>query len=85
MIFYGENYEKMYETIPQKYLPKEYGGENGSIPDLIAEWEQKFLSYMDYFKEDSKYGSDEHLRPGEPIDFNSLFGRDELFKNLNVD
>ncbi|TMW50310.1 hypothetical protein DOY81_004587 [Sarcophaga bullata] len=81
MIFYGENYEKMYKTIPQKYLPKEYGGDNGSIPDLIVEWEKKFLSYMEYFKEDSKYGTDEHLRSGGPIDFDSLFGTDDSFKS----
>ncbi|KNC21669.1 hypothetical protein FF38_09802 [Lucilia cuprina] len=74
MTIYGSNIEKMYEKIPLKYLPKEYGGENGSIPEILAEWEQKFLSYRDYFIEDAKYGTDEQLRPGKPIDFDNLFG-----------
>ncbi|XP_037813921.1 alpha-tocopherol transfer protein-like [Lucilia sericata] len=85
MTIYGSNIEKMYEKIPLKYLPKEYGGENGSIPEILAEWEQKFLSYRDYFKEDAKYGTDEQLRPGKPIDFDNLFGMEGSFRKLNVD
>ncbi|XP_065367111.1 alpha-tocopherol transfer protein-like [Calliphora vicina] len=85
MTIYGSNIEKMYEKIPLKYLPKEYGGENGSIPELIAEWEQKILSYRDYFLEEANYGTDEHLRPGKPIDFDNIFGMEGSFRKLNVD
>ncbi|XP_061393127.1 alpha-tocopherol transfer protein-like [Musca vetustissima] len=85
MVVYGSNLDKFYEKIPQKYLPKEYGGENGSIPEIIAEWEQKFQAYKEYFKEDAKYGTDEHLRPGKPIDFDNLFGMEGSFRKLNVD
>ncbi|KAM7345709.1 alpha-tocopherol transfer protein-like [Cochliomyia hominivorax] len=85
-VIYGSNYEKMYETIPQKYLPKEYGGENGSIPELVAEFERKFMEYRDYFKEsESNYGTDESKRLGKPIDFESLFGMEGSFRKLNVD
>ncbi|XP_075166390.1 alpha-tocopherol transfer protein-like [Haematobia irritans] len=85
MVIYGSNSEKLYSTVPQKYLPKEYGGENGSIPDIIAHWEKKFLEYRDYFVDDAKYGTDEHLRPGKPIDFENLFGMEGSFRKLNVD
>lgn len=85
MVVYGSNLDKFYEEIPQKYLPKEYGGENGSIPEIIAEWEKKFQEYSDYFKEDAKYGTDERLRPGKPIDFDNLFGMEGSFRKLNVD
>ncbi|XP_065367110.1 alpha-tocopherol transfer protein-like [Calliphora vicina] len=85
-VIYGTNYEKMFETIPLKYLPKEYGGENGSIPELIADFERKFMEYRDYFREsETKYGSDESLRPGKPIDFENLFGMEGSFRKLNVD
>lgn len=85
MTIYGSNLDKLYEKIPLKYWPKEYGGENGSIPEIIAEWEQKFLSYRDYFIEDAKYGTDEELRTGKPIDFDNLFGMEGSFRKLNVD
>ncbi|XP_073811544.1 retinol-binding protein pinta-like [Musca autumnalis] len=85
MVVYGSNLDKFYEKVPLKYLPKEYGGENGSIPEIIADWEKKFQEYRDYFKEDAKYGTDEHLRPGKPIDFNNLFGMEGSFRKLNVD
>lgn len=85
MTIYATNYEKMYEKVPQKYLPVEYGGENGCIPDLVAHWEKKFEEYQEYFKEDVKYGTDEHLRQGKPIDFESMFGMEGSFRKLNVD
>lgn len=85
MTIYGSNLDALYEKVPLKYWPKEYGGENGSIPEIIAEWEQKFLSYRDYFIEDAKYGTDEELRPGKPIDFENLFGMKGSFRKLNVD
>lgn len=43
-------------------MPKEYGGLGTSIQDLIDLWEQKILSYTEYFKEEEKYGIDESLR-----------------------
>ncbi|XP_065367112.1 alpha-tocopherol transfer protein-like [Calliphora vicina] len=85
MTIYASNYEQMYEKVPLKYLPKEYGGENGSIPEIIAEWEKKFNDYKEYFTEDAKYGTLEHLRPGKPIDFENLFGMEGSFRKLNVD
>ncbi|XP_075166391.1 alpha-tocopherol transfer protein-like [Haematobia irritans] len=85
MIIYGANLDKFYEKVPLKYLPKEYGGENSSIQEIIDAWEKKFFEYRDYFKDDAKYGTDEHLRPGKPIDFENLFGMEGSFRKLNVD
>lgn len=85
-VIYGSNYEKLFDTIPQKYLPKEYGGENGSIPELIADFEKKFWEFRDYIRESElNYGTDESLRLGQPIDFESLFGMEGSFRKLNVD
>ncbi|XP_013105422.1 alpha-tocopherol transfer protein [Stomoxys calcitrans] len=85
MVVYASNLDKFYEKVPLKYLPKEYGGENSSIAEITAEWEKKFFEYTDYFKDDAKYGTDEHLRPGKPIDFENLFGMEGSFRKLNVD
>lgn len=33
-----------------------------SLQELIDYWEEKILSYIDYFKEEQQYGVDESLR-----------------------
>ena len=85
MQIHGSKWEELYKTVPQKYLPKEYGGENGSIPELTQHWIDKINSYREHFKEDAKFGTDEKLRPGKPIDFDSIFGMEGSFRKLDVD
>ncbi|XP_017127135.1 alpha-tocopherol transfer protein [Drosophila elegans] len=82
---HGSKWEALYEQIPKKYLPAEYGGENGSIPELIRDWEQRILAYRNYWEEEKNYGTDERLRVGKPVDFESLFGLQGSFRQLNVD
>lgn len=82
---HGNNFDSLHQQIPQKYLPVEYGGENGSIEELIKDWEQRILAYKQYWVEENNYGTDERLRPGRPVDFESLFGMEGSFRQLNVD
>uniref|UniRef100_A0A1I8PQ99 CRAL-TRIO domain-containing protein n=1 Tax=Stomoxys calcitrans TaxID=35570 RepID=A0A1I8PQ99_STOCA len=73
------------KEIPLKYLPKEYGGEIGSEEEILEEWEKKLDEYREHFKRNAQYGTDEKLRPGKAIDFNSMFGIDGSFRKLDVD
>ncbi|KAH8380347.1 hypothetical protein KR009_010147, partial [Drosophila setifemur] len=82
---HGSKWESMYAQVPKQYLPVEYGGENGSIPELIKEWEQRILAYRSYWEEENNYGADESLRVGQPVDFENLFGLQGSFRQLNVD
>ena len=82
---HGNKLEKLHGEINPKYLPKEYGGENSNIADIVAEWEKKFDDYREYFKNNGNYGSNEKLRPGKPIDFENIFGMDGSFRKLDVD
>ncbi|XP_017864346.1 PREDICTED: alpha-tocopherol transfer protein-like [Drosophila arizonae] len=84
-LFIHSKIDSLLEHVPLKYLPKEYGGENGSIQESIVEWQKKFDQYRDYFKENTKFGTDEKLRPGNPIDFDTLYGTEGSFRKLNVD
>ncbi|XP_075167489.1 retinol-binding protein pinta-like [Haematobia irritans] len=59
---HGSKREELFNIIPKKFLPKDYGGENLSVQELIDMWEEKILSYADFFKEEEKYGVDESLR-----------------------
>lgn len=44
------------------------------------------MKFRDYIRESEElYGTDEHLRPGKPIDFENLFGMEGSFRKLNVD
>lgn len=78
-------YETLYEHIPEKYLPVEYGGKNGTIQDVIDMWEAKLLSYRDYFNDEANYGTNEKLRPGKPMSSESDFGFAGSFRKLDID
>ncbi|XP_075166947.1 retinol-binding protein pinta-like [Haematobia irritans] len=85
LFIHGNKIDLLTKEIPLKYLPKEYGGENGSIEEIVVAWEKKIDEYRDYFKRSMDYGTDEKLRLGKAIDFDSLFGIDGSFRKLNVD
>ncbi|XP_055691361.1 alpha-tocopherol transfer protein-like [Lutzomyia longipalpis] len=82
---HGSNLEALYQHIPQKLLPKEYGGEAGNLKDLTVQWEKKFMEYRDFFLDEAKYGTDEKKRPGRPKTEEAIFGLDGTFRKLNVD
>ncbi|KAM7344980.1 alpha-tocopherol transfer protein-like [Cochliomyia hominivorax] len=82
---YGDNYEGLRNIIPNQYLPIELGGENGCSAELVKDFEKKLLEYENYFKENMSYGTNELLRPGKPIDFESLYGLGGSFRKLEVD
>ncbi|XP_053684682.1 alpha-tocopherol transfer protein-like [Sabethes cyaneus] len=82
---HGSNFEALYQYIPKRLLPEEYGGEAGPIQAIIDEWVKKIENYRDYFKEEDQYGTDERKRPGRPKNAESLFGIEGSFRKLNVD
>ncbi|XP_055532754.1 retinol-binding protein pinta-like [Wyeomyia smithii] len=82
---HGHDLESLYEHVPKRLLPAEYGGEAGPIQDIINRAEKKFLANREYFLEEDQYGTDERKRPGRPKDAESLFGVDGSFRQLQVD
>lgn len=67
-------------------MPFEYGGDAGPVQDIIDEWEQKLLSYRQYFQEDEEqFGVDERKRVGSSTSSDSLFGVDGSYSHLEVD
>ncbi|KAG8226436.1 hypothetical protein J437_LFUL015104 [Ladona fulva] len=85
IFIHGDNMEEIFKVIPQRILPKEYGGDGGTTEELAMEWKSKIESYRDWFMEDKNYGVDESKRPGKPKTYEDLFGMEGSFRQLSVD
>uniref|UniRef100_A0A1I8MQN8 CRAL-TRIO domain-containing protein n=1 Tax=Musca domestica TaxID=7370 RepID=A0A1I8MQN8_MUSDO len=81
----GKDFQSLYATMPQKYFPQEYGGLNGQLDKISSEFNKKWDAYREYFQNNAKYGTIESLRPGNPIDFDDMFGLGGSFRKLDVD
>lgn len=79
VFIHGSSHETLYDHISKRILPKEYGGEYGTISDIIQYWEQKLTTYQDYFSDDEKYGTDETIRPVEYINRVELLSSESAF------
>uniref|UniRef100_T1GDS8 CRAL/TRIO N-terminal domain-containing protein n=1 Tax=Megaselia scalaris TaxID=36166 RepID=T1GDS8_MEGSC len=66
-----------------KCLPKEYGGTNGTVDEIIDFWTKKVQEYEDFFEEEKQYGSDEKLRTDDQPNLDSIYGCDGSFRMLS--
>lgn len=77
--------EALYKVVPRKLLPKEYGGEAGTIEELTLATEKYLVANREFFLEDEKYGVDEKKRVGNAKNADNLFGLDGSFRKLVID
>jgi hypothetical protein len=78
--------ESLYKHVSKRLLPKEYGGEAGTVESVINEWEKRVMSYRTYYQEeDTLYGVDEKKRVGQKKNPNVIFGVDGTFRQLLID
>ncbi|XP_026326255.1 alpha-tocopherol transfer protein-like [Hyposmocoma kahamanoa] len=82
---HNKNYEEMYKYIPKDVLPAEYGGNGGTIKEIIDYWKKKVQEYSSWLEEDENYGTDESMRPGKPKTAENMFGIEGSFRQLQVD
>uniref|UniRef100_A0A1I8P691 CRAL-TRIO domain-containing protein n=1 Tax=Stomoxys calcitrans TaxID=35570 RepID=A0A1I8P691_STOCA len=82
----GKNFDSFGEHLSLKYLPKEYGGENGCLDDLCKEYNKVWDEFREFFKQNAEFGTDEHLRMGEPLRCDDAeFGPGGSFRKVEVD
>lgn len=82
---HGTDMEALYKVVPRKLLPKEYGGEAGTIQEITNSVEKRLVAMRDFFIEDEKYGVDEKKRVGRPKNADNLFGLEGSFRQLAID
>ncbi|XP_050361954.1 alpha-tocopherol transfer protein-like [Nymphalis io] len=82
---YGNGFESLYDVISLNIMPKEYGGEQGTVQELTDYWKKKVESYSDWYLREECACSDESLRQGNPNTSSSLFGVEGSFRKLQVD
>ncbi|XP_075992123.1 alpha-tocopherol transfer protein-like [Anticarsia gemmatalis] len=82
---HNKNYDAMYQHIPKDILPKEYGGNGGSVAEITEYWRNKVKEYSSWLTEDELYGSDESKRPGKPKTSEDMFGVEGSFRQLDFD
>ncbi|XP_075167516.1 clavesin-2-like [Haematobia irritans] len=81
----GSDLEQLTKHIPLTYLPRDMGGENGLCREITAEYYKILQANCEYFSQNSQYGTDESLRPGNPLELDGLFGVGGSFRQLTVD
>ncbi|XP_041971680.1 alpha-tocopherol transfer protein-like [Aricia agestis] len=84
-IFIHSEISSLYEHIPQKMLPEEYGGSGASLVEINNAWKDKLATYTTYFKDQESLKAVEELRPGKPTNYDELFGIDGSFRQLSID
>ncbi|XP_050353390.1 alpha-tocopherol transfer protein-like [Nymphalis io] len=84
-IFIHKEVKDLYKYVPQEMLPKEYGGQCGTMDELQERWTQKLIEYRDWFKLQDALIANESLRPGKPTNYDELFGIDGSFRQLAID
>ncbi|CAG9559146.1 unnamed protein product [Danaus chrysippus] len=84
-IFIHKDLKDLYKYVPQEMLPKEYGGQCGTMDELQQNWTDKLIEYRDWFKAQDALVANESLRPGRPTNYDELFGIDGSFRQLAID
>lgn len=73
------------DFVSTKILPKEYGGNAGSIHELWDGWKKKIENYRTWFLEQENMRADGSKRPGKAFNSSELFGFEGTFRQLTVD
>ncbi|KAI4454628.1 alpha-tocopherol transfer protein-related [Holotrichia oblita] len=75
----------LYDFVPKEALAKEYGGQGGSIQEIMAEQRREFEENESYFLEEETQIADESKRIGNVKKVNEIFGSEGTFRRISID
>lgn len=82
----GKDFSSLPESLPLKYLPREYGGENGNLDEIRDNCIKMWENYREFFQMNSSFRFEEKLFMGEPIYSDEVsFGAGGSFRKIEVD
>merc|ERR1711892_88547 len=80
-----EDNSQLVENLGLEILPKEYGGENQNIEDLIKFWKTEAVKNAEWLKSQTKFKCEEMKRPGKAKSHSDVFGIEGSFRKLDID
>lgn len=84
-LYVHNNLESLHKSVSKKLLPKEYGGEAGSIDSIISLWEKRIEAFGDYYREEEKFGTNEAKRVDQQKSSSNIYGAEGSFRQLTID
>nr|ATY51906.1 CTD8 [Heliconius melpomene] len=74
--------DELLKFIPKDVIPNEYGGEGGTVAEIIEYWANKIKEYRPRFEEEMQFGTDESKRINKTtLDFTDQGS----FRKLDID
>ncbi|XP_041980556.1 alpha-tocopherol transfer protein-like [Aricia agestis] len=86
--FHEPDSDTLYTDVPKELLPKEYGGQAGTVDDIKQYWIKRIEAKREWFlKNDEKWAVNEELRPKECMDdrADQIKGLPGSFRSLAFD
>ncbi|CAH0404714.1 unnamed protein product [Chilo suppressalis] len=75
-----KNVDDILEFVPKEILPTEYGGDGGSLREILDHWVSKIVEYKTWMQQEEQFGSDESRRI--KISSDEVVGS---FRSLDID
>lgn len=79
-----KNQEDLFKFIPKEIIPAEYGGDGGTVSELIDCWTLKLKEYNSWMRQEEQFGTDESKRAVK-LDNNDEFSNQGSFRKLDID
>lgn len=80
------DFASLYQQVPRKILPKDYGGDGPSLSELTRHWKQQVEENQYVLsKMEELVRTDESKRPGKAKTSQELFGIEGSFRKLDID
>jgi CRAL/TRIO domain len=83
-IYVHATFDDLNRELPdiQRHLPKEFGGNNSNLNDIIASWKKELIANRQWFLDDEQYRV-KNVNAKEVE--NEMFGTGGSFRSLNID